>query len=256
MESFYTLVDNAAPADLWLMHSVVIDKLKNGSVQASVQASETSSTSSTSSSRKKTRKLSDLAPYLTAGPEPCYIKTLDNTVKANLICNEGKCFFQLENGTIFKNPSALSQFHSEQITPLHPRATKPGDGWHHIKLVKNNKRLADVIANSVVETEKKGVSHEQKTAASERSKKWAEEAHAILAVLRASNPEATYNDAQKELKKRKAAPINEVIEAPKKYIDSVVLKFISRLSEKDNAADLLMEKFGMSLEDANSYLSR
>ena len=252
MESFYTLVDNALPTDLWLMHSVIIDKLKNGSVQAS----ETSSTSSTSSSRKKSRKLSDLAPYLTSGPEPCYIKTLDNTVKANLICNEGKCFFQLENGTVFKNPSALSQFHSEQITPLHPKATKPGDGWHHIKLVKNNKRLADIITNSVVETEKKSVSHEQKTAASERSKKWAEEAHAILAVLRASNPDATYNDAQKELKKRKTAPINEVTEAPKKYIDSVVLKFISRLSEKDNAADLLMEKFGMSLEDANNYLSK
>jgi len=256
MESFYTLVDKASPTDLWLMHSIVIDKLKNGSVQAS----ETASTSSTSSSsRKKSRKLSDLAPYLTSGPEPCYIKTLDNIVKANLICNEGKCFFQMENGTIFKNPSALSQFHSEQITPLHPKVTKPGDGWHHIKLVKNNKRLADIFTNSVVATEKKDVSETQKTLASERSKKWAEEAHAILAVLRASNPDATYNDAQKELKKRKAAPVADtesvITEAPKKYIDSVVLKFISRLSQKDNAADLLMEKFGMSLEDANNYLS-
>ena len=242
------------------MHGAIVEKLKNGAVDPpSSHSSDTASTAS--SNTKKTRKLSDLAPYFAAGsisnPEPVYIKTLDNLVYANLVYKDGKCFFQMMNGTVFKNPSAFALFHSNQVTPLHQKATKPGDGWHHIKLVKNDKRLATLLdvsspVNNVVT--KKPVSEVQKAAASNRSRVWAEHAHAILAVLRVTNPDATYNDAQKELKRRKSL-VEEIVEPPK-YIESVVLKFISRLSkdEKKNGVALLGEKFGMTAEEAAKYL--
>jgi hypothetical protein len=259
MDAFNALVTSASTSELWSMHGAIVEKLKNSTVEPpSSCPSETASTAS--SSTKKARKLSDLAPQFAAGsisnPEPVYIKTLDNLVYANLIYKDGKCFFQMMNGTVFNNPSAFALFHSNQITPLHPKATKPGDGWHHIKLVKNDKRLASLLETSPANTvvSKKPVSEVQKAAASNRSRIWAEEAHAILVVLRASNPAATYNDAQKELKRRKGLA-EETVEPPK-YIESVVLKFISRLSneEKKNGVTLLGEKFGMTAQEAAKYL--
>jgi hypothetical protein len=275
MDAFYSLVDNASTNDLWLMHSVIVDKLKGG-VGVPVSSSVSDTASTTSSNRMKTRKLSDFAPLFKSGtlssPVECYIKALDNTVKANLIFEKDKIFFKTDGGLVFKNPSAFAKFHADQITPLHPKPTKAGDGWHHIRFVKDDMRLGSAFktANIVVQkTEKKGVSQEQKTLASERSKKWAEEAHNILATMRTTNPNATYNDAQKELKKRKNVPISvpgdeddssdeDEDESKSKYIDAVVLKYISRLSENDLqiAEKLLMQKFGMTEAEAESYMSR
>jgi hypothetical protein len=276
MDAFYSLVENASISDMWLMHGVIVDKLKGGGVpiSPSVSSSVSDTASTTSSNRMKTRKLSDFAPLFKAGelvsPVPCYIKALDNIVKANLIFEKDKIFFKTDGGLVFKNPSAFAKFHADQITPLHPKPTKSGDGWHHIKFAKDGKRLGSAFktANIVVEkTEKKGVSQEQKTLASERSKKWAEEAHTILATMRATNPMATYNDAQKELKKRKTAPISvtddkdessDEDDSEPKYIESVVLKYISRLSDEElKVADkLLMQKFGMTELDAEHYMTR
>ena len=270
MDAFYSLVENASVTDLWLMHGVIVDKLK-GSVGVPISASVSDTASTTSSNRMKTRKLSDFTSLFKSGelvsPVPCYIKALDNTVNADLIFENDKIFFKTEGGIVFKNPSAFAKFHADQITPLHPKPTKAGDGWHHIKFAKDNKRLGSTFktANTVVKkTEKKGVSHEQKAIASERSKKWAEEAHKILITMLATNPSATYNDAQKELKKRKNVPIDKVDDVSDneddepKYIESVVMKYISRLSEEDfeNAEKLLMQKFGMTDAEAESYMER
>jgi hypothetical protein len=276
MDSFYSLVENASTNDLWLMHGVIVDKLKGCVVPTtpSVSSNLSDTASTTSSNRMKTRKLSDFAPLFKAGdlvsPVPCYMKALDNTVNANLVFEKDKVFFKTDGGLVFKNPSAFAKFHADQITPLHPKPTKSGDGWHHIKFAKDDKRLGSAFktANTVVEkTEKKGVSQEQKTLASERSKKWAEEAHTILATMRATNPMATYNDAQKELKKRKTESVTKVgdvndssdeDDSEPKYIESVVLKYISRLSDEElKVADkLLMQKFGMTETDAEHYMTR
>jgi hypothetical protein len=273
MDAFYSLVENASTNDLWLMHSVIVDKLKGGvTVTPSASSSVSDTASTTSSNRMKTRKLSDFTSLFKSGtlvsPVPCYIKALDNTVKANLIFEKDKIFFKTDDGLVFKNPSAFAKFHAVQITPLHPKPTKAGDGWHHIKFAKDDTRLGSAFKTSnvvVQKTEKKGVSQEQKTLASERSKKWAEEAHNILAVMRATNPAATYNDAQKELKKRKTEPIGKVDDVDDtsgddepKYIESVVLKYIWRLSEDDlvNGEKHLMQKFGMTELEAQHYMTR
>jgi hypothetical protein len=274
MDAFYSLVENASVSDLWLMHSVIVDKLRGiVAISPSVSSSVSDTASTASSNRMKTRKLSDFAPLFKSGtlvsPVPCYIKAVDNTVNANLVFEKDKVFFKTDDGRVFKNPSAFAKFHADQITPLHPKPTKAGDGWHHIRFAKDDSRLGSAFktANTVVQkTEKKGVSQEQKTLASERSKKWAEEAHNILATMRATNPSATYNDAQKELKKRKTVLIDKVDDASDndededepKYIESVVLKYISRLSDEDlQIADkLLMQKFGMTKAEAENYISR
>jgi hypothetical protein len=272
MDAFYSLVENASISDMWLMHGVIVDKLKGVvAISPSVSSSVSDTASTTSSNRMKTRKLSDFAPLFKSGefvsPVPCYMKALDNTVNANLVFEKDKIFFKTDDGRVFKNPSAFAKFHADQITPLHPKPTKSGDGWHHIKFAKDDNRLGSAFktVNTVVQkTEKKGVSQEQKTLASERSKKWAEEAHTILATMRATNPSATYNDAQKELKKRKTVAIDKVDDASDndedepKYIESVVLKYISRLSDEDlvNGENLLMQKFGMTEAEAEHYMSR
>lgn len=263
MEGFNSLIENASTKDLWLMHGAIIEKLKNIDLDTP-SASSVCDTESTSSNRNKSRKLSDFIPYFASGiltsPEPCYIKILDNLVKADLVLEDGKCFFKSDN-LIFKSPSAFAQHHSNQITPLHPKATKPGSGWSHIMLEKNDKRLSHILSVKAVK-KTKGMTAEQKTLSSERSKKWAAEAHEILAVMRATNPDATYNDAQKELKKRKTVQSDSEEEKPEKkeetkFIDSIIYKYISRLSESElkNAPFLLTMKFGMTIEEAEKYLS-
>jgi len=275
MESINIIIEKASLNELWLIHDLVVKRLRqNDTDSASTSASTSSST------KRKGRKLIDLAPLFESGkltsPEPCYIKTNDNVVNASLIFSDNKIHFAMDNGTIFKNPSAFSSFHSGQITPNHPKATKPGDGWSFIKLKKNGQSIGHILSESTPEvtntivtaTQKKKMTDEQKTNASVRSRKWAEEAHAILAKMRLENPAATYNDAQKELKKQKttsrSVSVDEsdeesVVEAVKpKYIDSVVFKFISRLEtdELDECSALLIEKFDMTLEEANDMLDR
>lgn len=267
MESLNNLIEKASFNELWLIHDLVVKRLRQNDTDSA----------STSSSKRKGRKLIDLVPLFESGkltsPEPCYIKTNDNVVNANLIFKDDKCHFVMDNGTIFKNPSAFSSFHSSQITPNHPKATKPGDGWTYIKLKKNGQSLGHILSESFTEpvntlvTTKKKMTDEQKISASVRSRKWAEEAHVILAKMRLENPDATYNDAQKELKKQKTMAVSvadeeseeEIEEAVKpKYIDSVVFKYISRLSTDDinECSSLLMSKFGLSVEETRDVLER
>ena len=275
MESLSNLIEKASFNELWLIHDLVVKRLRqNDTDTASTSASTSSST------KRKGRKLVDLVPLFESGkltsPEPCYIKTNDNIVNANLIFSDNNCHFAMDNGTVFKNPSAFASFHSEQITPNHPKATKPGDGWSYIKVKKNGQSLGQILSESTTMTEptntvvvKKKMTEEQKMTASVRSRKWAEEAHAILAKMRLENPDATYNDAQKELKKQKTTSRSVSVDesddesvaketVKPKYIDSVVFKFISRLEtdELDECSTLLMEKFGMSLEEADDMLDR
>jgi hypothetical protein len=278
MESINNIIEKASLNDIWLIHDLVVKRLRqNDTDSASTSASTSSST------KRKGRKLIDLVPLFESGkltsPEPCYIKTNDNVVNANLIFSDNKIHFAMDNGTIFKNPSGFTSFHSEQITPNHPRPTKPCDGWSYIKLKKNGQSIGQILSETTTTTTttestntvivKKKMTDEQKTSASVRSRKWAEEAHAILAKMRLENPAATYNDAQKELKKQKTTSRSVSVEqsdnesvveeaVKPKYIDSVVFKFISRLEtdELDECSALLIEKFDMTLEEANDMLDR
>jgi hypothetical protein len=271
MESINNFIEKASSNELWLIHDLVVKRLRQ------TDNSSSSDSASTSSSKRKGRKLIDLVPLFESGkltsPEPCYIKTNDNVVNANLIFKDNNVHFAMNDGTVFKNPSAFSSFHSNQITPNHPKATKPGDGWTYIKLKKNSQSLGHILSelstepvNTLVTTKKK-MTDEQKISASVRSRKWAEEAHVILAKMRLENPDATYNDAQKELKKQKTMAVSitdeeseeEIEEAVKpKYIDSVVFKYISRVSTDDinECSSLLMSKFGLSVEETRDVLER
>ena len=276
MESINNFIEKASSNELWLIHDLVVKRLRQ------TDNSSSSDSASTSSSKRMGRKLIDLVPLFESGkltsPEPCYIKTNDNVVNASLIFKDDKIHFAMDDGTVFKNPSAFSSFHSSQITPNHPKATKPGDGWTYIKLKKNGQSLGHILSelstepvNTLVTTKKK-MTEDQKMTASVRSRKWAEEAHVILAKMRLENPAATYNDAQKELKKQKKLETEiidliesdgesdeEMEEAVKpKYMDSVLFKYISRISTDDvsECSRLLMSKFGLSLEETRDVLVR
>ena len=277
MESINNFIEKATSNELWLIHDLVVKKLRQTD-----NSSSSDSASTSSSSKRKGRKLIDLIPLFESGkltsPEPCYIKTNDNVVNANLIFKDNNCHFAMDDGTVFKNPSAFSSFHSSQITPNHPKATKPGDGWTYIKLKKNGQSLGYILSESSTEpvntivTTKKKMTDDQKMTASVRSRKWAEEAHVILAKMRLENPAATYNDAQKQLKKQKKleTEIIDLIESDgesdeeieetvkPKYMDSVLFKYISRLSTDDltECSTLLMSKFGLSVEEARDVLQR
>jgi len=70
-----------------------------------------------------------------------YIQSLGERWECRLAKNaEGELGFYDENEVFYTSPDALSKAHASRITVKHPRATKHGSGWEHIRIADGPKK--------------------------------------------------------------------------------------------------------------------